>query len=187
MRDMISAVHYLHSKVNFYSYLRSYPTLPYPYLSNFSFCLPLHIYFLNNIIFLLCKIWNPYLQYINIIWYLCIYMNLSVERFLPYFFLTVYYFASFLIWLYESFISTFLYWQFILVSIFLFFKGILHRDLKLENFLFEERNCNSPLVLIDFGLSKHFDPEDKLTHRGQFKLEKLRKVDKIRKEKRREE
>jgi serine/threonine protein kinase len=42
--------------------------------------------------------------------------------------------------------------------------------LKLENFLFEEKNCNSPLVLIDFGLSKHFDPDDKLTHRGKLKL-----------------
>ena len=49
-------------------------------------------------------------------------------------------------------------------------QGILHRDLKLENFLFEEKNCNSPLVLIDFGLSKHFDPDDKLTHRGKLKL-----------------
>jgi serine/threonine protein kinase len=47
-------------------------------------------------------------------------------------------------------------------------QGILHRDLKLENFLFEEKNCNSPLVLIDFGLSKHFDPDDKLTHRGML-------------------
>ena len=53
-----------------------------------------------------------------------------------------------------------------------FLQGILHRDLKLENFLFEEKNCNSPLVLIDFGLSKHFDPEDKLTHRGRKKKTK---------------
>lgn len=44
-------------------------------------------------------------------------------------------------------------------------KGIVHRDLKLENFLFEAKNSSSPLVLIDFGLSKHFDREDKLTHR----------------------
>ena len=43
----------------------------------------------------------------------------------------------------------------------------MHRDLKLENFLFEDKNCDSSLVLIDFGLSKHFDPEDKLTHRGK--------------------
>ena len=44
-------------------------------------------------------------------------------------------------------------------------RGIVHRDLKLENFLFEAKNSSSPLVLIDFGLSKHFDKEDKLTHR----------------------
>jgi serine/threonine protein kinase len=44
-------------------------------------------------------------------------------------------------------------------------KGIVHRDLKLENFLFEEKNPNSPLVLIDFGLSKFYDKEDKMNHR----------------------
>jgi len=35
-------------------------------------------------------------------------------------------------------------------------KGIIHRDLKLENFLFSSRAANSELKLIDFGLSKHF-------------------------------
>mmetsp|Transcript_28811 Transcript_28811/g.27602 ORF Transcript_28811/g.27602 Transcript_28811/m.27602 type:complete len:975 (-) Transcript_28811:99-3023(-) len=44
-------------------------------------------------------------------------------------------------------------------------KGIVHRDLKLENFLFEEKNTDSPLVLIDFGLSKFYDKEDKMNHR----------------------
>lgn len=34
--------------------------------------------------------------------------------------------------------------------------NIVHRDLKLENFLFEDQNASSPLILIDFGLSKHF-------------------------------
>ena len=34
--------------------------------------------------------------------------------------------------------------------------GIVHRDLKLENFLFEEKSLDSDLKLIDFGLSKHF-------------------------------
>lgn len=34
--------------------------------------------------------------------------------------------------------------------------GIVHRDLKLENFLFEDKSIHSPLKLIDFGLSKHF-------------------------------
>lgn len=35
-------------------------------------------------------------------------------------------------------------------------KGIVHRDLKLENFLFSSKNTDSDLKLIDFGLSKHF-------------------------------
>jgi len=34
-------------------------------------------------------------------------------------------------------------------------KGIIHRDLKLENFLFSSRSEDS-LIMIDFGLSKHF-------------------------------
>lgn len=36
-------------------------------------------------------------------------------------------------------------------------RGIVHRDLKLENFLFEFKSPNSRLKLIDFGLSKYFD------------------------------
>eukprot|EP00594_Rhizosolenia_setigera_P010387 CAMPEP_0178971696 /NCGR_PEP_ID=MMETSP0789-20121207/20481_1 /TAXON_ID=3005 /ORGANISM="Rhizosolenia setigera, Strain CCMP 1694" /LENGTH=953 /DNA_ID=CAMNT_0020658821 /DNA_START=120 /DNA_END=2981 /DNA_ORIENTATION=- len=35
-------------------------------------------------------------------------------------------------------------------------KGIVHRDLKLENFLFTNTNQDSELKMIDFGLSKHF-------------------------------
>jgi len=35
-------------------------------------------------------------------------------------------------------------------------KGIIHRDLKLENFLFIDRGVDSELKMIDFGLSKHF-------------------------------
>jgi len=35
-------------------------------------------------------------------------------------------------------------------------KGIIHRDLKLENFLFSETEAESELKMIDFGLSKHF-------------------------------
>ncbi len=38
-------------------------------------------------------------------------------------------------------------------------------DLKLENFLFEDRDSNSPLILIDFGLSKTFEPGEVLTQR----------------------
>ena len=35
-------------------------------------------------------------------------------------------------------------------------KGIIHRDLKLENFLFSSRSKDAELKMIDFGLSKHF-------------------------------
>ncbi|KAL7466083.1 hypothetical protein ACHAXS_006380 [Conticribra weissflogii] len=35
-------------------------------------------------------------------------------------------------------------------------KGIIHRDLKLENFLFSDSSPDSELKMIDFGLSKHF-------------------------------
>jgi len=35
-------------------------------------------------------------------------------------------------------------------------KGIVHRDLKLENFLFTSKAADSELKMIDFGLSKHF-------------------------------
>jgi calcium-dependent protein kinase len=35
-------------------------------------------------------------------------------------------------------------------------KGIIHRDLKLENFLFSSKAADSELKMIDFGLSKHF-------------------------------
>jgi Serine/threonine protein kinase len=35
-------------------------------------------------------------------------------------------------------------------------KGIIHRDLKLENFLFSTNEATSELKMIDFGLSKHF-------------------------------
>jgi calcium-dependent protein kinase len=40
--------------------------------------------------------------------------------------------------------------------------GIVHRDLKLENFLFEEKTPNSSLKLIDFGLSKHFAEHERM-------------------------
>lgn len=35
-------------------------------------------------------------------------------------------------------------------------KGIVHRDLKLENFLFSTTSPDSEIKMIDFGLSKHF-------------------------------
>lgn len=48
--------------------------------------------------------------------------------------------------------------------------GIVHRDLKLENFLFEDHNANSPLILIDFGLSKHFVEQERLTQKVRLFL-----------------
>ncbi len=39
-------------------------------------------------------------------------------------------------------------------------KGIIHRDLKLENFLFDHAGPDSELKMIDFGLSKHFKSGD---------------------------
>ena len=44
-------------------------------------------------------------------------------------------------------------------------KGIVHRDLKLENFLFEGDSASSPLIMIDFGLSKHFDQHERMNQR----------------------
>lgn len=39
-------------------------------------------------------------------------------------------------------------------------KGIVHRDLKLENFLFDHTGPDAELKMIDFGLSKHFKSGD---------------------------
>ena len=36
-------------------------------------------------------------------------------------------------------------------------KNVIHRDLKLENFLFQDETNDSELKMIDFGLSKHFN------------------------------
>jgi calcium-dependent protein kinase len=44
-------------------------------------------------------------------------------------------------------------------------KNIIHRDLKLENFLFSTTDKDSDLKMIDFGLSKHF------THVGEIQHE----------------
>uniref|UniRef100_A0A7S2GZH2 Calmodulin n=1 Tax=Helicotheca tamesis TaxID=374047 RepID=A0A7S2GZH2_9STRA len=40
-------------------------------------------------------------------------------------------------------------------------KGIVHRDMKLENILFDTEGANSELKIIDFGLSKHFIPGER--------------------------
>ena len=39
-------------------------------------------------------------------------------------------------------------------------RGIIHRDLKLENFMFSNESAGSELRMIDFGLSKHFSNGD---------------------------
>ena len=41
--------------------------------------------------------------------------------------------------------------------------NIVHRDLKLENFLFENKKPDAELKLIDFGLSQHFQASEKLS------------------------
>lgn len=43
--------------------------------------------------------------------------------------------------------------------------GIVHRDLKLENFMFEEKSSASTLILIDFGLSRRFEVGEKMNQR----------------------
>jgi calcium-dependent protein kinase len=41
--------------------------------------------------------------------------------------------------------------------------GVIHRDLKPENFLFANKSEDSPLKVIDFGLSVFFSPGDRFT------------------------
>jgi len=41
--------------------------------------------------------------------------------------------------------------------------GIVHRDLKPENFLMTDKSANSEVKMIDFGLSKRYASQDKLT------------------------
>ncbi|EGR29659.1 protein kinase domain protein [Ichthyophthirius multifiliis] len=44
-------------------------------------------------------------------------------------------------------------------------KGVVHRDLKPENLLFDSKNQNSNLKVIDFGTSRKIDPTKKMTKR----------------------
>ena len=51
-------------------------------------------------------------------------------------------------------------------------KGIVHRDLKPENFLFLNESEESPVKIIDFGLSRHTDANNPImrTKVGEFNL-----------------
>jgi len=42
-------------------------------------------------------------------------------------------------------------------------KGIAHRDLKPENFLYLTKHDDSPIKVIDFGLSKNFESNETMT------------------------
>ena len=53
-------------------------------------------------------------------------------------------------------------------------RGIIHRDLKLENFLFSSGAADSELKMIDFGLSKHFECGQHLHEQVRCGLELLR-------------
>jgi calcium-dependent protein kinase len=46
--------------------------------------------------------------------------------------------------------------------------GVCHRDLKPENFLYETRDDNSDIKIIDFGLSKILDAGCKDIHEYNF-------------------
>merc|ERR1719355_461838 len=48
-------------------------------------------------------------------------------------------------------------WQMLLAVNYIHNHGVVHRDLKLENFLYEKKETDH-LKLIDFGFSKVFDP-----------------------------
>merc|ERR1711874_485225 len=52
--------------------------------------------------------------------------------------------------------------QMLLAVAYLHASNVLHRDLKLENFLYESPN-NGHLKLIDFGFAKHSDSHIRLT------------------------
>ncbi|KAF8396275.1 hypothetical protein HHK36_017890 [Tetracentron sinense] len=52
--------------------------------------------------------------------------------------------------------------QILSVAAFCHLQGVVHRDLKPENFLFSSKDDESPLKLIDFGLSDFVKPDERL-------------------------
>merc|ERR1719221_439021 len=52
-------------------------------------------------------------------------------------------------------------WQMLLSLNYIHSHGIVHRDIKLENFLYDQKNSDH-LKLIDFGFSKMWDPNIKM-------------------------
>lgn len=52
-------------------------------------------------------------------------------------------------------------WQMLLAANYLHARGIVHRDLKLENFLYDGKG-SSHIKLIDFGFSKRWDPKKRM-------------------------
>jgi calcium-dependent protein kinase len=40
---------------------------------------------------------------------------------------------------------------------------IVHRDLKPENILLESKATNAPIIIVDFGTSRVFDPNEKMS------------------------
>jgi calcium-dependent protein kinase len=56
-------------------------------------------------------------------------------------------------------------------------KGICHRDLKPQNVLFCDESPNSPVKVVDFGISKIFDPSLTNLQKDNQKKNKLKKMD----------
>jgi serine/threonine protein kinase len=53
--------------------------------------------------------------------------------------------------------------QVVAATAYLHAHSIVHRDLKPENILYKTRDPNSQLVIADFGIAKHLEPNEELT------------------------
>lgn len=53
--------------------------------------------------------------------------------------------------------------QVVAATAYLHSHSIVHRDLKPENILYKTRDPNSQLVIADFGIAKHLEPDEELT------------------------